>query len=189
MADASKDRHADDVPEENAADSTALARTGEDALQQLSTNLDVTKRVLERADERYVRFFQRHPEFFGDLVSTWYGLSPDLITEFRDQWNWEYLSDDQELHEELIALYQGRWDWERLSWNESILWSSDLIDSFRDRWDWERLSENSSLPWSVALIERFKDQWDWTWLSGNESLPWDEDLIGRFEDQWDWGRG
>lgn len=57
-------------------------------------------------------------------------LSIDMITTFKDKWNWEALSS-----------------------NESLPLSVELINSFIDNWDWHYLSINIAHNATNQLID------------------------------------
>lgn len=93
---------------------------------------------------------------------------------------------------ELIDEYREKWDWTYLSDNPNIPWSIQILDKYQDLWAWESyefagnigLSSNIYLPWDEQLIEKFKDKWFWGELSSNPALPWSLDLIKKYESLW-----
>src|SRR5690606_9064437 len=133
--------------------------------------------------------------------------SLELLTRYKDYWNWYYLSKNPSLPWtiELIERYRFLLNWSSLSTNPSLPWSIELIEKYEHKWDWSNLSKNPSLPWSVELIEKYnidlKDlieddleiildmqlpsvakqkynhKWDWSYLSQNPPLPWSIELI------------
>jgi uncharacterized ubiquitin-like protein YukD len=52
-----------------------------------------------------------------------------------------------------------------ISSNESMLWTSGLIEKYYDKWDWDELSKNKSIPWSLNLINKYASK-----LSCSESI-------------------
>ena len=78
------------------------------------------------------------------------------------------------------------WNFDALSYNDSIIWSLDLIETFKEKWNWRILSQNIKLPWSINLLDRFLDKWDWSYISTNSNIPWDKSLIERYIHKWDW---
>ena len=119
-------------------------------------------------------------------IATQHPLSKDVLERYEYAWDWEKLSENEDLpwSQDLIASFEGQWDWRKLSANGALPWSEDLIACYEDRWDWGSLSKNRALPWSEALIARFEDRWKWQPLGVNRGIPWSEDLIARFEDRW-----
>ena len=96
---------------------------------------------------------------------------------------------------QLITKYKDKWDWTALTDNPSIHWSEELLNEFHDYWAWEMfefagnigLSRSENLPWSIGLIEKFKDKWFWGELSCNPALPWSSNLLELYKDKWEWG--
>ncbi|MBK8310433.1 MAG: hypothetical protein IPL04_05500 [Chitinophagaceae bacterium] len=83
--------------------------------------------------------------------------------------------------------------WSGLSLNESLPWSSDLIERFIKKWDWEVLSGNNGVAFTANQIAKHKDKIIWKRkhpnfgaLSDNTSLRWSEELIDAFIENWDW---
>lgn len=83
--------------------------------------------------------------------------------------------------------------WSGLSLNESLPWSSDLIERFIKKWDWEVLSGSNGVAFTANQIAKHKDKIIWKRkhpnfgaLSDNTSLRWSEELIDAFIENWDW---
>lgn len=84
-------------------------------------------------------------------------------------------------------------DWNIVSSNESMIWTTELLELFSDRINWSKLSaihpkndglENHLFSWNN--LKQFQHRWDWAVLSANESLPWSFELIDQFLCRWDW---
>lgn len=101
--------------------------------------------------------------------------------------------------ESIIDRYKDQWNWESLSDNKALPWSDELIDRYVDMWEWGHpvyykegmdiitgLSLNPALNWSSSLINKYKDRWFWYLLSLNEGIPWSLDIINEFHDLWVW---
>ena len=142
---------------------SALTRTSSIGVRRLNANLEATEHALARSEDRYIRFFREHEGVFQWMISRYYPLSPYLLANYSDEW-----------------------DWMSISRNESIDWSNTLIRDFGDQLDWGCLSENESLPWSKSFIRKYQQRWAWWILSSNEALPWDEELIREHFDRWEW---
>lgn len=142
----------------------------------------------------------------GDMFNEWSSLSAsnklcwsiELLSEFKDEWNWYHLSN-----------------------NKSMPWSIKLIEEFEDKWDWDMLSgykdwgqakdwiyytSLNEISWTTEIIERFKNRWNWRTLSCsgnyyplqipgfkerpsvklNTTFPWSLNLIEKYEKNWDW---
>lgn len=107
---------------------------------------------------------------------------------------------------ELITYFKEKWNWQHLSRNVSLNFSSEsLIECFEDKWDWKELSKNTSLKLNINLIERFKNKWNWNssnfhlehgninfleeinpGICGNRNVDWDYDMIMEFHELIDW---
>jgi len=77
---------------------------------------------------------------------TW---STGLINEFKDKWDWSFISSY------IIGEY----------W-----WFDGLLDKYNEEIDWECISSNSTIPWDEKLIDKHIDKIDWRYFSGNFSF-------------------
>lgn len=155
-------------------------------------------------EQKFISFFQRHPNSFINIVSKHYSLNEIMIERYNDKLNWEELSDNSSLpwSIELIEKYKAKWDWLSLSRNKNLPWTEELIEKFNENWIWDSwsgLSNNENLPWSLDLIKKFESNWNWSGehnfggsrpvkygLSINKNLPWSIGLIEQYIDKWNW---
>ena len=155
------------------------------------------------------------PEFFTQIISRYYPLTPELLKKHSRILKWSFISRNENIKwsDEIIQTHSSKLHWQWLCANPKITWSSSLIqkyeaycnwssfsrnpnlpwtrsfiEQFKRRWNWGYfgLSANTGLPWSIKLIEDFKNDWEWLELSRNEGLPWTNNFIYHFKSKWDW---
>jgi len=148
-------------------------------------------------EKRIISFFQRHEEYFCDLISRLYPLPEELLDRYKSFFNWRRISNNEVIHwtEPFIEKYIDELDWCNLSENiklpwsltflekhESRLWGEYYGDYFNEGW----LSQNEALPWSEELIEKYEAKWNWQSLSIVSNIPWSIPLLEQYKQKWDW---
>lgn len=93
-------------------------------------------------------------------------------------WNYNTLKYFNDQYPKLI-------NWSDLSKNESMNWTTRILDSFSHLLDFKSLSFNKKLPWDTTLIEKYEDLWDWDKLSENESINWTKELLIKYKNRLD----
>ncbi len=104
----------------------------------------------------------------------------ELIQQFHDKVDWEWISKYQKLSEEFIEKFQDKVEWEWISQYQKL--SEQFIEKFQDKVDWDCISINQKL--SEEFIEKFQDKIDWFWISQYQNLS--EQFIEKFQDKIDW---
>jgi len=87
---------------------------------------------------------------------------------------------------DLINQFKDLWDWNELSTNENFIWDRILIDHFSDRISFDYLSINKNVEWTEDLIDDYIERWNWEWISGNPKLPWSSKFMKKYEMKWQW---
>jgi len=137
----------------------AISNNG--ALQKIEQKLAITNKLISESETGWlVEFFLRHTDFFIEIISRDYNLTSSFLEKYREKWNWDYLS-----------------------LNEDLFWSLELLEKFEEKWNWNLLSHNKALPWSNKLIRKYQDKWNWDNLSNNKSISWSTDIIKEYQNK------
>lgn len=122
------------------------------------------------------------------------------VLESYEKLNYDFISYyKKDITLEFLSANEDKLNWYELSANESLPWSSDLLQRFAHRWHYLEMSANDKVPWTEKLIEAHKEEWNWDGekpanlaavfpFSTNAGLPWSFDLVERYKDRWYWGK-
>lgn len=139
-------------------------------------------------------FFIQHPEFFRDLVSNFYAFTKDQLTRYRDFWDWQKISYNQNIlwSTSLIREVSASLDWTSFSMNPAAFKDLTILEEFDQLIDWkggiyaeDSIASNHGLPWSRAFIAQYKDQLNFERLSANTAVPWSAELLETYPGKWD----
>jgi len=119
---------------------------------------------------KIISFFINHPEYFLKVISEHYPFSKAQLKKYKDSLLWEYVSS-----------------------NETIGWSSDIIDTFTEQINWRNFTTNPSAFLDLSFLDKYVSRIDWKGqevvygdsITANKGLPWNDDFIERFESKID----
>lgn len=85
-----------------------------------------------------------------------------ILENFKGYINWRGLSiyaPSGLLTPKIIEQFADRWDWHELSDNRNLELSFTLLDKFADKWDWERIINRwgDNTFYTHEFFERYKD--------------------------------
>jgi len=135
---------------------------------------------------------------------TW---STGLINEFKDKWDWSFISSyiigEYWWFDGLLDKYNEEIDWECISSNSTIPWDEKLIDKHIDKIEWHFFSRD--FPFTIEQVEKYEKYIDFKELSSNFDMPYIEksvriqpndiellpldktlDFIEKYEDKFTW---
>lgn len=133
--------------------------------------------------EKKKQFLLEHEDFFLKVISLRFSLTHQHLTKYKTILNWWYIVS-----------------------NESINWTSEIMDEFKDLIfvpddPFPEINTNESLPWSIEFIARYEDLWHWELLIQNKSVmnvpeikkyfhnqlkPYIEEYSGHYNNQYDY---
>ncbi len=110
---------------------------------------------MESTLEEKRQFLVENPKYVIDHVSLRFPFKQEQLRKYRNLLAWDFIIS-----------------------NESIQWSTDIIDEFselllpQDEPYWpESFSVNASLPWhSIEFVKRYEHLWDWEHMAENNIL-------------------
>ncbi len=86
-------------------------------------------------------------------------LTPKIIEQFADQWDWHELSDnsDLKLSYALLDKFADKWDWERIinRWSDDTLYTPEFFERYKEYIPAEAF-KNTKL-WDALIEKRFID--------------------------------
>ena len=85
-----------------------------------------------------------------------------ILEEFEGYINWKGLSiyaPSGLLTPKIIEQFTNRWDWHELSDNNNLKLTYALLDKFADKWDWERIINrwHDEELYTPDFVERYKE--------------------------------
>ena len=88
--------------------------------------------------------------------------SASILENFKNYIDWKGLSiyaPTALLTPKIIEQFADKWDWRELSDNSNLKLSYALLDKFADKWDWERIINhwNSDELYTPDFFERYKE--------------------------------
>ena len=115
-----------------------------------------------------------------------------ILEEFKTYIDWKVLSGyapEGLLTPKIIEQFADRWDWHKLSDNNNLKLSYALLDKFADKWDWGRIINNwyGEDVYTPDFLERykeyipadqFKDSYLWDALVDNRAAELEQEIIG-----------
>lgn len=86
-------------------------------------------------------------------------LTPKIIEQFANQWNWHELSDNSnlKLSYALLDKFADKWDWERIinRWHDEELYTPDFLERYKEFIPVEEFK--SSNLWGALVEKRFDE--------------------------------
>ena len=86
-------------------------------------------------------------------------LTPKIIEQFADQWDWQELSDSCNLKFSFALLdkFADKWDWERIinRWHDEELYTPDFLERYKEFIPAEQF-QGSNL-WDALVEKRFDE--------------------------------
>ena len=115
-----------------------------------------------------------------------------ILDEFEGYINWKVLSiyaPSGLLTPKIIEQFTNRWDWHELSDNNNLKLSYALLDKFANKWDWERIINRwrGVESYTCEFLERykeyipadqFKDSYLWDALVDKRAAELEQEIIG-----------
>ena len=95
----------------------------------------------------------------GNTEMLW---TASILDYFKNYIDWKELSGyapTRLLTPKIIEQFADRWDWHELSENSNLELSYALLDKFADKWDWERIINRwrSEELYTPDFLERYKE--------------------------------
>lgn len=135
----------------------------------------------------------------------------DLITMYKDLWDWKYLNKNSSVfwHFNLLDKIPDKINWQRIVHETQLKWNAEQINRYKNYLHFSNigikqefggcyinynyltdrtnskgasLSSSSCVDWNLDLIKQFKELWDWNELSTNENFIWDKNIIDNLSD-------
>lgn len=141
-----------------------------------------------------ISFLIKQPQFFLNIVSSFYPLNPEQMLQYRAYWNWNNISCNENINWsiETINVVKSYLNWSLFSTNSSAFKNIASIHAFDGFIDWEGIdgyedesfSLNTGINWSHEFIARHEHKINFEKLSSNESVPWSEELINKYKEKW-----
>jgi len=151
---------------------------------------------MNKTQKDILSFFYHHPNYYWRLISRYYPLSDEQITELLPVIDWKELSENRNMtwNIKTIALFTDNLCWDTLTLNPIALSNPKVLDLFGSSIRWktnctfpiDTIASNTGIPWSIPLIEKYIEKLDFQALSFNGSLPWSKPLLEHFRDHWDY---
>jgi hypothetical protein len=86
-------------------------------------------------------------------------LTPKIIEQFADRWDWHELSDNSnlKLSYALLDKFADKWDWERIinRWRDEGLYTPDFLERYKEFIPAEEFK--SSNLWDALVEKRFDE--------------------------------
>ena len=148
---------------------------------------------MDKNQKDIIQFFIENPEFFFDLISTFYPLNQRLLNDYKSNWYWENISCNENIKwdSNIIESIKANVDWSIFTTNPSAFKDLSLLDKFDHLIKWEEecyhgtIANNKGITWNSELIDRYKEKIDFTQLSQSTHVEWSENLIKLYKDKWD----
>ena len=85
-----------------------------------------------------------------------------ILENFKEWIHWDLLSEfapERILTPKIIRQFADKWDWGELSGNCCLKLSTELLDEFANKWDWERIINNwrAEEMYTPEFFERYKE--------------------------------
>ena len=184
-------------------------------VRHVSKAISTTNKILSLNERlKIIEFFYSHPNYFIDLISSYYPLDENTIDKYKGILKWKKISSNESIQwsDSLLEKYIKYLNWDKVSSNKAILWDNELIRKYSNylnwnallfnkninlteefiesnlhKFSWVSLSSSKLIPWSENLIEKHKDSWLWALLCQNAGIPWSENIIEKYSDRLIWG--
>lgn len=94
---------------------------------------------------------------FIDSVSQHYPISLELLNNYSEAFNWNFLSKNEniEWNNEFLGNNKEKFNWTSITRNKSIIWDFDRIQKFKKHLDIEGIGTNSSTILDERLLEKY----------------------------------
>jgi hypothetical protein len=130
--------------------------------------------------------------FTVKLLSKHYKFNDQLLDEYGDLLDWDYLSEnlDVEWSEGLIEKHIEKWNWDKLSSFHIYSYSHEFIAKYENKWNWEALSANTKIKWTEDLFNKYQSRVHWNEVPGiveqEDVFFTSDDFIIKYQDKINW---
>lgn len=136
------------------ADAIVAQELNKEAWKQLSREFKWNEELL-----RKYRSEIDWEELSGNTEMLW---TASILENFKNYIDWKGLSiyaPSGLLTPKIIEQFADRWDWHELSDNSNLKLSYALLDKFADKWDWERIINRwrGDELYTPDFLERYKE--------------------------------
>jgi hypothetical protein len=112
---------------------------------------------------------------------------PQLLTEYKDKWNWGTLIKYWKLDFndiEMLSEYKDYIEWDLLCNSENFLPATEILLKFKQFLNWKIIS--GMIVFDINGLRLFKDFLDWESISQNTSINFTIEMIEEFKMYWDY---
>ena len=126
----------------------------EESWKELSEHFPWTEPLLEKYQDK-VNW--NRISYNNDIIWT-----ASMIEKFKNRINWNvfsYCSNQTIFTPHNIDRYKDYWDWDSLSDNQEITFNYEIIDRFINKWNWAKLINNHRASKDVPFDEKFLNRY------------------------------
>ena len=136
------------------ADAIVAQELNKEAWKQLSREF--------KWNEELLRKYRDQIDWEALSANTEMLWTASILDNFKNYIDWQGLSmyaPERLLTPKIIEQFADRWDWHELSDNSNLKLSYALLDKFADKWDWERIINrwHSDELYTPDFLERYKE--------------------------------
>jgi hypothetical protein len=116
-------------------------------------------------------------------------LSIDVLWDYKDNLEWEYLTKNDMLdisNVELLNKYRDYLDWNYISQFEKFKILFKNLKQFKNYLNWQSINNRIALNISEEFLEPFADVLNWSNVSQSMDIYFTEELIEKYRNKWDW---
>ena len=141
-----------------------IVRTFGDAIVSQELNKEAWKKLSRefKWNEELLRKYRSEIDWEALSSNTEMLWTASILENFNHQIDWKGLSiyaPSGLLTPKIIEQFADKWDWHELSDNSNLKLSYTLLDKFADKWDWERIINRwrSEELYTPDFLERYKE--------------------------------